>query len=267
MKVRKLSLILGSICLVLVFSVLPFVTACSTASTSTTTQEPVTVTKTVSTTATTTAKATVTATATTTATQAPVAVKEWDFPLITTLTGAMAAMGEMANWATQQAVAEINAAGGIRGVPVKVTAYDDAYSPTQAVSIAAKVIPGSLLLLGPANSNSDVAVAQLVSSNNIMSFGMTTTPAMRASMAPYGISCTSDMIPAMIVTGNAWLTANPSIKKVAILCSLASPMGYTSIIPGLEYWSNRYSYQYQFHATGLWSSGRPGPCARMQWFL
>ena len=45
MKARKLWVILGSICLILVFSVLPFVTACSTASTATTTQAPVTVTQ------------------------------------------------------------------------------------------------------------------------------------------------------------------------------------------------------------------------------
>ena len=61
----------------------------------------------------------------------------------------MAAAGNAATWAVQYAVSEINAAGGIRGVPVKVTAYDDANSATQAVSVAAKVIPGSLVLLGP----------------------------------------------------------------------------------------------------------------------
>ena len=94
MKTRKLSLLFGSICLILVFAVLPFVTACST-TTTTTTQAPTTVTQTATTTATTTAITTATTTATTTV-QAPVAVKEWDFPLIDTLTGPMSAAGNAA---------------------------------------------------------------------------------------------------------------------------------------------------------------------------
>ena len=224
MKDRKLLLLLGSICVILVFAVLPFVTACST--TSTTTQAPVTVTQTATATATATATTTATQTATTTLAKAPVAVKEWDFPFIDTLTGAMAASGNLANWAVQQAVTEINAAGGIRGVPIKIIVYDDAYSPTQAVSIAAKVIPGSLILLGPENANSDVACAQLITTNRIASFGMTDDPAMRNPLAPYGISCMTDMVPGVAAAAKTWLPGNASIKKVALLWNSSTPIAY-----------------------------------------
>lgn len=46
-----------------------------------------------------------------------VAVTEWEIPMLTAATGAIAYVGKPAGWAAEYAAEIINANGGIRGVP------------------------------------------------------------------------------------------------------------------------------------------------------
>ena len=48
------------------------------------------------------------------------APKEWDVPFLNSLTGAIASIGEYLEWGAERAAKEINAAGGIKGKPVKI---------------------------------------------------------------------------------------------------------------------------------------------------
>jgi branched-chain amino acid transport system substrate-binding protein len=205
-------------------------------STATTTAAPSTVTTTATKTATTTAApSTVTTTATTTATKTttptnPVVVKEWAIPMICSLTGSSAAWSVIAQWYINYAVGQINAAGGISGVPLKVSFYDDAGSPTQAVSIAANVISSSLLMLGPTGGTTISAVSQQVLTAKILDIGSALDPSRRTPSAPYTIAPTQDVMPCAIYGGKAWLDMYPNFKKIALFYFTDLPYDF-SVIP------------------------------------
>ena len=112
----------GSICIALIFAAMIFMMAC------TATEQPPTE-------------------------NAQVAVDEWNIPLITVLTGPVAPYGLMSKWSAEYAAKEINNTGGIRGKPVKITAYDSAMEPNKATIVMTEVIAKKpLWILGPLES-------------------------------------------------------------------------------------------------------------------
>ncbi|MGA2110290.1 MAG: ABC transporter substrate-binding protein, partial [Syntrophorhabdales bacterium] len=58
------------------------------------------------------------------ATAAQPVVKEWKIPSLIFLTGPFAGFGKQVKWATDEAVAEINAAGGVAGRPIVLEWHD-----------------------------------------------------------------------------------------------------------------------------------------------
>ena len=78
-----------------------------------------------------------------------VAVTEWEIPMLTAATGAIAYVGKPAGWAAEYAAEIINANGGIRGVPVKVTVLDTAFDTSKAVTQMTSVVDNALVVLGP----------------------------------------------------------------------------------------------------------------------
>jgi branched-chain amino acid transport system substrate-binding protein len=121
-----------------------------------------------------------------------VAVKEWSIPMLTILTGPVAFAGVPSKWAAEYAVNEINAAGGIRGVPVKLTVYDTALDNARAVQAMARAIPGSLVVLGPMDGRGSTAVAQQLVDNKILSFNSNTNATMLSSSRPYSVAYMQD---------------------------------------------------------------------------
>ena len=77
-----------------------------------------------------------------------VAVTEWEIPMLTAATGAIAYVGKPAGWAAEYAAEIINANGGIRGVPVKVTVLDTAFDTSKAVTQMTSVVDNALVVLG-----------------------------------------------------------------------------------------------------------------------
>jgi branched-chain amino acid transport system substrate-binding protein len=92
-----------------------------------------------------------------TSSDAPV-VTHWTFPMLGTFTGPGAWAGVDVKWALEQAVNDINAAGGIRGLPVVIAYYDTAGpDPAKAVQLFTKAASGNLAILGPIFSSENVA--------------------------------------------------------------------------------------------------------------
>ena len=60
-----------------------------------------------------------------------VVAKEWDIPFLNCLTGPIAAYGELFQWSADRAASEINAAGGIKGKPVKLVGVATGSDPQQ----------------------------------------------------------------------------------------------------------------------------------------
>ena len=158
-----------------------------------------------------------------------VAVKEWKIPMLTVLTGPVAFAGVQAKWAAEYAVNEINAAGGIRGVPVKLTVYDTALDNAKAVQMMARVIPESLVVLGPMDGRGSTAVAQQLVDNKILSMNSNTNATMLGSSKPYSVSYMQDPSKGNVVGAKKWFQLERWIKSVAMFYDPADPSAKDAI--------------------------------------
>lgn len=167
-------------------------------------------------------------TPTPTPTAAPVVIKEWNIPVLTVLSGPIAYAGLPSLWGAQYAVDEINANGGIRGVPVKVTSYDTAFDNAKAVAAMTKAIPGSLLVIGPLDGAGAAAVSQLAIENRIPTITDCSESELRGMFAPYGLSYFQDGQRALAACALRWLELEPYIDKVAVFYMPPQPSSVKS---------------------------------------
>lgn len=146
---------------------------------------------------------------------APV-VSEWNIPQLTILTGPGAFFGLEAKWGAERAVSEINAAGGIRGVPVKLTQYDTAYDPAKAVAATTRVVEDSLVILGPMAGTTGEAAAAIAVEEGVPIITSLCFPHVRQRFAPWGCSVYGDMGAGHVAAITEWLRLNPDIKSLVI---------------------------------------------------
>jgi branched-chain amino acid transport system substrate-binding protein len=140
--------------------------------------------------------------------QEPVAVTEWDISMLSVLSGPVAFAGEPALWSAQYAAELINAAGGIRGVPIKITGIDTAFDPAKAASGMTNVIDKALIVLGPMDGPGAEACVPVFTEAKVPVIGAFTSPAERESAVPYGVAYMSDDGPASAWAIQEWLKAN-----------------------------------------------------------
>jgi branched-chain amino acid transport system substrate-binding protein len=152
-----------------------------------------------------------------------VAVKEWQLPVLVTMTGPVAALGIPALQGAKYAVEEINAGGGVRGVPIKLVEYDTAMDPAKTVAAAARAIPGSLVVVGPLYSAEFTAINQQLKDNKIPSINGNSTPFQLSASAPYSVSLFLNYVTGIATTGLEWLKLRPNIKSVAVFMDPTSP--------------------------------------------
>jgi branched-chain amino acid transport system substrate-binding protein len=178
--------------------------------TTTTTAGPTT-TKAPATTATTAAPAS----STTATTGGAVVVKEWDIPFLVFLSGAYGGFGAQMKWSVEQAVTEINAAGGIAGKPVVVTYQDTALDPAKASAEMSKAVGNRLTILGPVAATEAKAAMPMAMQNGMFSFAVATGTDITKEFAPWLISffpTAEQQVPPLV---DAWVKLNPGIKSVA----------------------------------------------------
>lgn len=85
------------------------------------------------------------------------------------ITGPNAAFGAQILRGAEQAVADINAAGGINGEQIKIVIGDDVSDPKQGVSVANKfVAEGVRLVVGQYNSGVAIPVSEVLAENGIL---------------------------------------------------------------------------------------------------
>jgi branched-chain amino acid transport system substrate-binding protein len=96
------------------------------------------------------------------------------------ITGQIAALGDQAKRGTEQAVKDINAAGGVLGQQIKLQVGDDACDPKQAVSVANQFVSsGVKFVIGHLCSGASIAASDVYSEENIvMITGSATAPAL-----------------------------------------------------------------------------------------
>jgi branched-chain amino acid transport system substrate-binding protein len=192
MKVRKL-LLIGIVCLVLGLVALPLMTAC--------TKTPET---------------------TTTSSDAPY-VTHWTIPSIGTFTGPASWIGVDFKYALDRAVRDINAAGGIRGLPVVIENYDTGgFNPDKAVQMFAKAEPGALVIVGPIGSSENLACGSIAARAGILYLGSGSSDwSFIKDCAPWMFtpyaSCYDDTAAEL---GN-YLKNDPAIESLCIIYSSA----------------------------------------------
>ncbi len=86
------------------------------------------------------------------------------------LTGSQAEWGQHSKIATEIALEEINAAGGVGGVPLEIALHDTQTAPAQAITLVRKAAleDKALAVLGPCESTSFEAIAPLLDRLKVM---------------------------------------------------------------------------------------------------
>jgi branched-chain amino acid transport system substrate-binding protein len=151
-------------------------------------------------------------------------VKEWVLPTLAVQTGPLAFAGVPFHWAADYVAKEINDAGGIRGVPLKLVHYDSAYPDmAKTAAAAAKAIPGALLINGPMMYPETAAMAQLIIDAKIAHINAADDPVLIKLMAPYGLAQLQCAAQGHLLAGLKWLKLNPGIKTVAVFYAADEP--------------------------------------------
>jgi branched-chain amino acid transport system substrate-binding protein len=87
------------------------------------------------------------------------------------ITGSNAAFGAQLKNGVEQAVADINAAGGILGQKIQLSSADDVADPKQGVSVANKfAADGAKFVVGPFNSGVTIPASDVYQENGILLF-------------------------------------------------------------------------------------------------
>jgi branched-chain amino acid transport system substrate-binding protein len=115
-------------------------------------------------------------------------VTEWNIPFLNALTGPIASIGEYLQWGAERAAKEINDAGGIRGIPVKVIGVDTALDPQKGSVEMAKLVESALVALGPVPENVIQAAMPIAVEAKMMSFTATTSYEYAAPYFPWTVS-------------------------------------------------------------------------------
>jgi len=146
--------------------------------------------------------------------QAKVVVNEWQVPFLNSLTGAIAAIGEFLQWGAEYAAAEINAAGGIAGKPVKVIGVDTALDPQKGSVEMARLVKDSLVAMGPVPEPVIMAAMPIAVENGMVSITATTSYEYAEKFFPWTVSWfppTLDRLPPLVV---AWAKQFKDISQV-----------------------------------------------------
>jgi len=139
---------------------------------------------------------------------------EWEIPFLNCLTGPIASIGEYLEWGAERAAWEINQAGGINGVPVKVTGIDTAMSPETGTVEMAKLTETALVAMGPVPEPVIMAAMPIAVRSGLYSFTATTSYEYAMKFFPWSISWfspTDEKLPPVVT---AWAKKHPEMKNV-----------------------------------------------------
>lgn len=145
-----------------------------------------------------------------------VAVDEWVIPVLSARTGAVSYVGEPAIWAAEYAAEVINASGGIRGVPVRIEAYDTEFTAEVGAQIASRLVDDTLFMLGCMAAPVSLAISQIAYDAKIPNVGSYSYQEIRDEFAPYLCGYMSDSEAGDLSACLQWCEAN-NYKKIVLV--------------------------------------------------
>jgi len=106
----------------------------------------------------------------------PAQAAEIKIGLAAALTGSVAGIGEQMSSGAEQAIADINAAGGVNGDKLILVKGDDACDPKQAVVVAEQMVnTGVKFVIGHTCSSTSIAASKVYNEENILMMTPTST--------------------------------------------------------------------------------------------
>jgi branched-chain amino acid transport system substrate-binding protein len=141
---------------------------------------------------------------------------EWDLPFVNFMTGPAAGMGLPLDWSVEFATKEINDAGGINGIPIKLVKYDSKFDPAAAVDCMSRATPHSLVILGPTANTECQASGDIAVKEGVYFISPTSDPETIRNFAPWACVLYPPYTEIHKAVVAEWLNRNPDIKSVAI---------------------------------------------------
>lgn len=145
-----------------------------------------------------------------------VAVDEWEIPVLSAVTGAIAYVGKPASWAAEYAVEKINEDGGINGVPVSIDIYDTKFDTAEVASCLSQVVDDSIIVVGPMDAPGGEVAGQMIFDATVPNIGTYSYEDSRTAYAPYAIAYMTDSEEGEVQAAEKWIALNPDIKSVVI---------------------------------------------------
>jgi len=145
-----------------------------------------------------------------------VAVDRWTIPFINAVTGPAAGLGIPLDWCQDQAVNDINSAGGIAGKPLVIEKCDEAMDPTRAASCMKKAATGGLVVMGPMTSLSIRVAQPIAKSAEVMMLVAYISPEFIQDGRPWIVSLSRNLEYRAEFDMSNWVQRNPEMKKVVI---------------------------------------------------
>lgn len=148
---------------------------------------------------------------------------EWVASYLVFETGPYAGFGKQMKWASEEALKEINAKGGIAGRPLRLKYHDTALDPSKAVTEMSKVVKESLLIIGPHAANTFKAAMPLAVRENAFCFA--TTPGYDESLLfqPWTVSFFGPYQESVGPPVKRWAELNPDMKSVVQFVQPSEP--------------------------------------------
>jgi ABC-type branched-subunit amino acid transport system substrate-binding protein len=145
-------------------------------------------------------------------------ITEWNLPLVTTVTGPAAAYGLDMVWSAEFIVDQTNDAGGINGIPLKVTLYDEGTDAPLAVTAVTEALSTNpLFIIGPAGGIGVAAASYLPANEGVPFIAAFTNVEQQAEYAPWGLKGGADLDGNTQLSVREWLSLNPDFESVVIL--------------------------------------------------
>ena len=144
-----------------------------------------------------------------------VAVDEWVIPVLSARTGAVSYVGEPAIWAAEYAAQIINEQGGIRGVPVRVEAYDTEFSGEVGAQIVSGLVDDSLFIVGCMAAPVSLAISTIVADAKVPNVGSYSYQEIRDENAPYLSGYMSDSEMGDLAAATEWINEY-GYKKIVL---------------------------------------------------
>jgi branched-chain amino acid transport system substrate-binding protein len=143
-----------------------------------------------------------------------VVVDEWKIPFLNCVTGPIASIGEYMSWSANRAADEINAAGGVRGKPIKIEIIDTGVSKDKAMEEMAKLLNWALVVMGPVPEACIMAAVPIAAEAGLFCMVSSTSYEYAVEYFPWTLSWypkTDEKLPPITAT---WAKLHPDMKTV-----------------------------------------------------